>query len=112
MSILVKITLLINLITIIALLAGLFYKFDNPKVKASYGYLLAGCIISYLLLLTLVIVCDVFFNQNYQSILLLIFILSPFITGKLVKYETLKRYTIIQISCFILSLGILFINFM
>lgn len=112
MSTIVKITLLINLITILALSAGLFNKFDNPKVKANYGYLLAGSIITYLLSLTLVIIWDIFFNQNFQTILLLIFVLSPFIIGKLVKYETLKKYTIIQILCFILSFMVLFINFM
>ena len=46
-----------------------------------------------------------FLHALNHVILMLLFILSPFITGKLVSYKTLKLYSIIQILCVILSIG-------
>jgi len=108
MRILTDITLFFNVITIIVLAIGLFHDFKNPKHKAFYGYSITGAMIPFLLFLTLFIIFDLFLYRNILSAAILILCAaSPFIIGKLVKYETLKKYTIIQILAFCLSFVIM-----
>jgi len=97
------ITLIFNLLTILILLFGLFYQFENPKNKAVYGYVMAGGMIPYLILLSLYILLELAYKNSYSSAILILCILSPFVIGKLVTYETLKKYTFIQIICFSIS---------
>lgn len=98
------ITGIFNILAIIILMLGIFFKFENPKNKAVYGFVLVGGMISYMFLLSLYIVLDVLLKQKFISILMFVCVLSPFIIGYFVKYETLKKYTIIQILCFSISL--------
>jgi hypothetical protein len=42
-------------------------------------------------------------------LILFLCVISPFVIGKLVRYETLKKYTIIQIAFYIVSLITLFL---
>ena len=100
-----------NILAILVLLIGLFYNFEQPKVKAVYGYSIAGCFIPYLVLLTLIGAYGLVVNHNMYSFILFFCVISPFIIGKLVKYETLKKYTIVQIVCFVFSLVTLLLNF-
>lgn len=102
--------IIINIISILTLLTGLFYNFKNPKSKAMYGYLITGCMLLYIIILILALVFGFLEKQYFYSIILLLCIISHFIIGKLVKYETLKKYTIIQTIIYIMSLIILFIN--
>ena len=100
-----------NILSIIMLLIGLFYNFKQPKNKAAYGYLIAGCIIFYIIALSLASIF-IFLKQHYlYSFVLFLCIISHFIIGKLVQYETLKKYTTIQIVCYIISLITLLLNF-
>ena len=111
MNIITLTAIIVNIVAILVLCAGLFYKFENPKIKAIYGYSIAGAMIPYMLALSVYIVADAIIRHNFWSILLILCVISPFVIGKLVKFETLKRYTIIQIMCFIVSLAYVLINF-
>ena len=93
------------------LLIGLLYNFKQPKHKAVYGYLLAGCMLLYIMTLIPALICG-FLGKHYLfSLILFLCIISNFIIGKLVKYETLKKYTTAQIMCYIVSLITLLLNF-
>ena len=102
--------IIINILTIIILTIGLFCNFKQPKNKAIYGYLIACCMILYIITLSFVIIYGVFRKSFFYSFVLFLCIISHFIIGKLVKYETLKKYTIIQIMCYIISLIILLLK--
>ena len=103
--------IIVNILSVILLLIGLFYNFKQPKNKAIYGYLIAGCMLLYIIVLGLTLIYGFLGKQYLYSLVLFLCIISPFIIGKLVKYETLKKYTTIQIMCYVLSLFTLFINF-
>ena len=107
MNIITLITIILNIVAILVLCAGLFHKFENPKNKAVYGYVIAGGMIPYMLALSIYVISDIIVNRNFWSIFLILCVISPFIIGKLVKYETLKKYTIIQIFCFCISLVVI-----
>ena len=110
MNIISIITLITNILAILVLCVGLFFKIENPKGKAIYGYVIAGGMIPYMLALSIYVLADMIINCHYWSILLILCVISPFIIGKLVRYETLKKYTLIQILCFCASLVVLCIN--
>ena len=103
--------IIVNILSIIMLPIGLFYNFKQPKNKAIYGYLIAGCIIMYITALSLALIYGVFKKHYLYSFVLFLCIISHFIIGKLVKYETLKKYTIIQTTCYVVSLITLLLNF-
>ncbi len=100
-----------NILSIIMLLIGLFYNFKQPKIKAIYGYLIAGCILLYIITLSLALIYGFLGKHYLYSFILFLCIISHFIIGKLVKYETLKIYTTAQIMCYIISLITLLMNF-
>ncbi len=110
MYIVILSAIIINIIAIIILSVGLFYNFENPKHKAIYGYIITGSFFLYILFLSLIAILLIILKQSTYSLILLLCVISPFVIGKLVKYKTLKIYTIIQIMCFILSLITLYIN--
>ena len=98
---------IVNILSIIMLLIGLLYTFKSPKSKAVYGYLIAGCMILYIITLSLALIYGFFEKHYLYSFILFLCIISHFILGKLVKYETLKKYTVVQILCFTASLATL-----
>lgn len=99
--------IIINILSIIVLLIGLFHEFERPKDKAIFGYTVTGSMIMYIALLGFIAVYRLFVNHDFYSEILFICVISPFIIGKLVKYQTLKKYTFIQIICFTISLAAL-----
>ena len=111
MYIVLNSAIIINILSIIMLLIGLFYEFKLPKNKAMYGYLIVGCMILYIMTLSLALIYG-FIKEDYlYSLVLFLCVISPFIIGKLVKYETLKKYTIAQIMCYVVSLITLLLKF-
>ena len=103
---------IVNALTITMFLIGFFYNFkQQPRHKAIYGYLIAGCVILYILMLSLILIYGFLKKHYLYSIILFLCIISHFIIGKLVKFETLKKYTIIQIMFYILSLTTVLSNF-
>ena len=104
MYIIKQLATIINILSVIVLLIGLVYDFKRPKIKAVYGYTIAGCMILYIISLFIVSVYSLVVNLNFYGLILLLCIISPFIIGKFVKFETLKKYTVIQILAFALSL--------
>jgi len=110
MKFLTELTIVINIITICIMAVALFYKFENPKHKAAYGYVIAGGFVSYIIALSLYILLSVILNHNFAVLFLILCVASPFVIGKLVKYETLKIYTFIQMLFFFASLLVLFVN--
>jgi hypothetical protein len=111
MHIILLSAIIVNIFSIVMLLIGLFYNFEKPKNKAIYGYLIAGCMLLYIITLGIISIYG-FLGKNYlYSFILLLCISSNFIIGKLVKYETLKKYTTAQIMCYIVSLITLLLNF-
>ena len=95
---------IVNILSIIMLLIGLFYNFKQPKNKAVYGYSIAGCIFLYMITLSLALIYGLFGKHYLYSLVLFLCVISHFIIGKLVKYETLKIYTTVQIMFYIVSL--------
>lgn len=91
------------------LLIGLLYNFKLPKNKAIYGYSIAGCMIFYIITVGLALLYGFMIKHYLYSFVLFLCIISHFIIGKLVKYETLKKYTITQIIFYCVSLIILLI---
>jgi hypothetical protein len=107
MSIITITTIILNILAILVLCIGLFFRIENPKSKAVYGYAIAGGMIPYMFALSVFVAADVIIKHHLWSILLILCVISPFIIGKLVRYETLKKYTFIQILCFCVSLVVL-----
>ena len=107
MYIIVPIAIFVNIVAIIELLVGLFYNFVQPKNKAIFGYSVVGSMLAYVILLGLFVIRGWISNVDLYCFILTLCAISPFVIGKLVKYETLKKYTIIQIIFFIISLVIL-----
>ena len=103
--------IIINILSIIVLLVGLFHKFEHPKHKAIFGYTVVASMIIYILLLSFIAIYGFFINHNSYSLILILCVISHFIIGKLVKYETLKKFTAVQIMCYIVSLFILLLKF-
>lgn len=99
-----------NILSIIMLAIGLFYNFKQPKNKAMYGYLIVGCTILYILTLGIALIYGLFVKHYLFSLVLFMCIISHFIIGKLVTYETLKKYTVAQIMCYFVSLITLLLN--
>ena len=110
MHIITTLAIIVNIISIIVLSIGLFYNFEQPKIKAVYGYIIAGSMITYIAALFLVLIHGFIIKHYSYSIILFLCMISPFVIGKFVKYETLKKYTIIQIMCFIVSLATILLN--
>ena len=111
MRIIEILAIIVNTLSAIILLIGLFYNFKHPKNKAIYGYLVAGCMIIYIITLSLALINGLIGKHYLYGFILFSCIISHFIIGKLVKYETLKKYTTAQIMCYIVSLITLLSNF-
>lgn len=103
--------IIINIISIITLLIGLFYSFKQPKNKAMYGYLIIGCMLLYIITMSFALLYGFFRKHYLYSLVLFLCVISHFIIGKFVKYETLKKYTTVQIMCYVISLITLFLIF-
>ncbi len=109
MHIILILAIIINILFVIALLTGLFYSFKQPKNKAMHGYLIVGSMLLYIITLSMVIIYGLFGKHFLYSFILFLCIISLFIIGKFVNYNTLKTYTIIQILSCLVSLIILLI---
>ena len=96
--------IVVNILSVIMLLIGLFYNFKQPKNKAVYGYIIAGSLLFYVIILSIIAIYSLLINKILYSLLLILYIISPFIIGKLVRYTTLKKYTTAQIICCSVSL--------
>ena len=101
--------IIINILSIIVLLIGLFHKFEHPKHKAMFGYTVVGSMLIYILLLSIIAIYELFAKHNLYSLILFLCVIAPFVIGKLVNYNSLRKYTIIQIWCYLTSLIILLI---
>lgn len=111
MHIAVMLAIISNILLIVVLSVALIYGFEQPKFKAAYGYVLAGSMLAYLLLSGFVSVYGLLANRNPYALVLLLCMISPFVIGRFVSYETLKKYTVVQIMCFVVSLTALFLKF-
>ena len=99
--------IIINIIAIIVLLIGLFHNFKRPKSKAVFGYFVAGSMLLYVVMASFATIYRLFTKPDLYCLILFLCAISPFVIGKLVKFDTLKKYTIIQIIFFIVSLLII-----
>ena len=111
MYIIKQAAIIVNILAVISLLIGLFYTFEQPKNKAIYGYCVAGSMIIYIIMLCIAGLYGLITNDNLYSLVLFLCAISPFVIGKFVKYETLKKYTVVQIMFFIFSLVTLLLKF-
>lgn len=109
MRIVILTAIVVCIFAIIVLSIGLFHTFKQPKYKAIYGYCVAGSMILYIIMSGLGSIYEFFVNNSLYGLVLALCAISPFIIGKFVKYETLKKYTVFQILCFALSLAIFLI---
>ena len=90
------------LLAVLLILREKGYTKDFSPMKASdYISGLAGLMFFYVVSACLV---AILIDGAIIKIVMLLFGLSPFIIGKLVTYEKVKIYSIIQIACIILSL--------
>ena len=111
MYIVLSLAVIVNILSIIIMLIELFYNFKQPKNKAIYGYLIVSFIILYIITLGVVLIYDILQKHYLYGLILFLCIISHFIIGKLVKYETLKIYTTAQIICYVASLATLLLSF-
>lgn len=111
MSIMISLGVISNILAILVLSIVLFYNLEQPKIKAAYGYIIAGSFLLYIISLIIIGAFGLIVKHNFYGIILLLCSISPFAIGKCVKYETLKKYTFIQIICFIISLVTLLFKF-
>ena len=102
--------IVINILAIVILSFGLFYNFEKPQIKAAFGYFVVGSLILYIIALSSVIIYKFITKPDLCCFVLLLCIISPFIIGKLVKFGTLKKYTFLQVVCYVVSLVTLFIK--
>lgn len=110
MHIIFFLTIIANVLSILILLIGLLYNFKQPKNKAIFGYSVVGSMLAYIVFLGLVVISWGISNLDLYCIVLVLCIISPFVLGKLVRYETLKKYTVLQIMFFTISLVILLLK--
>ena len=106
MNLVLGFSLLINILLVIVLAINLHYLNKNslaPKTKAFLGVALGALLLLYLILMAIILVFEVL-NKNYYFIFLSIFILMPFVIGKLVSYKTLYKYSMLQMILFLFSL--------
>ena len=109
MSFVLNSAIVINAITILIFLTAYIFEFHysvNPKLKAICGLYSTVAMLLYLLSLIITVFYHIYY-ANAFGMLLLPFIFMPFLIGRVVRYETLKKYTILQILCFIFSFVIL-----
>jgi len=106
MNILIKIALITNIIQIILFLSGtilLFYKHATPKTRADVATANAIVLLMYFACFSVLLI-EGFLKGETIYLASIIFLIAPFIIGKLVRYQTLKKYSIIQFLVFSLSL--------
>ena len=111
MRLVLYLSILVNIMTFISFMIGFAFTFKedfNPKHIAKLGVVIGIITIIYLIFLSLVVISGCI-TGNYSVLSLLLFIISPFIIGHYVKYETIRQYSIIQLFSFALSLFVLFI---
>ncbi len=105
MKTLTLISLLINIIAILALTIGLFgnirQSFD-PKKKASVGLFIGISMYLYIILLLITGLFGII-NHHYYLAILLIFAIIPFILGHYSSFNKLRLYTIYQIISYTIS---------
>ena len=110
MYIISLLAIIVNILSVIMLLIALFYNFEQPKRKAVFGYLMAGAMILYIVTLSTVSLYGFYKKHYLYGIILFLCIISHFIIGKIVKYETLRKYTIAQTMFYIVSLITMLLN--
>ena len=105
MKALTLISLLINIIAILALTIGLFgnikQSFD-PKKKATVGLFIGISMYLYIILLLITGLFGII-NHHYYLAILLIFAIIPFILGHYSSFNKLRLYTIYQIISYTIS---------
>lgn len=104
MRIVFSLAIVANILSIIILLTGLIYNFKQPKNKAIFGYSVVGSLLAYIVFLGFVVIYWSFSKLDLYCFVLALCTISPFVIGKLVRYETLKKYTVLQIMFFSISL--------
>lgn len=73
----------------------------SPMRASDYISSMAAFLLAYI---TFAFLLAIFIPSGLNKIIFALFGISPFIIGKLVTYYTVKRYSILQILCVILSL--------
>ena len=104
MHIVLILAIIVNILSVILLSIGFFYNFKQPKNKAFFGYLIVGSMFLYVVTLSLASIYCIFENHYLCGFVLFLCVCSNFIIGRLVKYETVKKYTVAQIACYVVSL--------
>jgi len=106
MSGLIKLTVIINVIQIILFIIAtfaLFYKNTLPKTKADIATINAVTLLLYCICFLILFIAG-FLKDDLRYLFSVIFILMPFVIGKFVRYQTLKKYSILQLLMFCISL--------
>lgn len=105
MKILVIFTFLINIVAMISLITGLIANTKSsiePKKKATLG--LCICISMIIYMFSIIVTCIFgLIKQFYFSLILLLFVVIPFIIGYYSNFNKVKLYTTYQIYSYMLS---------
>ena len=78
----------------------------SPMKASDYVSTIAGFLFVYVITAIIIVFKE---GGLTDKAVMLFFAISPFVIGRLVTYEKVKIYSIIQILCVILSLGYLFL---
>lgn len=95
----------INIILILGFIFGqlYFFKSNKPKIIAIFSIIISLFLFFYLLLIILLSVQSIILHKFF-NLILLPFILTPFVIGKIANYKQIDFYTYLQNLFFVLSL--------
>ena len=106
MNYLLNIALVVNFILILIFLLDIIVIKKNlftPRIKGDISAILVFFFILYLGLICIYIFLNMTIIHSFKGLLLIFYIVAPFVIGKYAKYKTLMKYSVIQLLCFISS---------
>lgn len=107
MNFLRLIVLFINVLLVVLFISDYFIvktEQIKPKIKANMGAIVTFTFLLYLVTIFALSIFGALVLKNVQYVLLLAFIVIPFIIGYFATYKKLGMYFLLQLCAFILSL--------
>ncbi|MBR6162380.1 hypothetical protein IKQ26_00595 [bacterium] len=101
----------INIVTALLFLRLFLIKENSePKQKAFWSSASGAFLLLYLISSLLIFICGIIKKDILMSSFV-VFLFLPFIIGKTAQFETLRKYLLLQIISFIISLILLLVIF-
>ena len=107
MNFLRLVVLFINILLVVLFISDYFIvktEQIKPKIKANMGAIVTFTFLLYLITLFILSIFGALVLKNMQYVLLLSFVIVPFIIGYFATYKRLGLYFLLQLGAFVLSL--------